>query len=136
MDYDLSGNIANLVIEAHPELVQQIEEHKCTLRRLRCTNPFHGGWVGMGVEYLFSVFDLDDRDFAARLPALADLNRPARRQFIKNMERHLQDCEHCALKYQHELVLNGHIEAACRENREALLDQLGSEIPDSLEPIA
>ena len=136
MEYDITGNIANLVINADPQLVQKIEEHKRTLRRLGCKNPFFGGWVEMGVEYLFSVFDLEDRYFAARLPALAHLNKPARRQFIKNMESHLHDCEHCALKHQHELDLNARIEEACRGNRDTLLDQLGAEIPDSLEPIA
>ena len=132
MEHDITGNIASLVIKANSELVEQIEEHKRTLRRLGCSNPFYGGWIEMGIEYLFSVFDLEDRDFAARLPALADLNKPARRQFIKNMERHLQDCEHCALKHQHELNLNARIEEACLENREYLLDQLGPEIHGSI----
>ena len=125
---DISGNIANFVIEADPDLLQEMEKQKQHLRRLKCINPFFGGWVEMGIEYLFSVFELEDRDFAARLPALAHLNKSARRQFIKRMERHLHDCEHCALKHQHELDLNARIEESCRENRQALLEQLGVKV--------
>ena len=128
MKNDISGNIANFVIEADPDLLQEMEKQKQHLRRLKCSNPFFGGWVEMGIEYLFSVFELEDRDFAARLPALAHLNKSARRQFIKRMEQHLHDCEHCALKRQHELDLNARIEESCRENRQALLEQLGVKI--------
>ena len=128
MKNDISGNIANFVIEADPDLLQEMEKQKQHLRRLKCSNPFFGGWVEMGIDYLFSVFELEDRDFAARLPALAHLNKSARRQFIKRMERHLHDCEHCALKRQHELDLNARIEESCRENRQALLEQLGVKI--------
>lgn len=128
MKNDITGNIANFVVEADPDLLQEMEKQKQHLRRLKCSNPFFGGWVEMGIQYVLSVFELEDRDFAARLPALAHLNKPARRQFIKRMERHLHDCEHCALKHQHELDLNARIEESCRENRQALLEQLGVKI--------
>lgn len=128
MKNDITGNIANLVIEADPDLLAEMEKQKQHLGRLKCSNPFFGGWVEMGIAYLFSVFELEDRDFAARLPALAHLNKSARRQFIKRMEHHLHDCEHCALKHQHELDLNARIEESCRENRQALLEQLGVKI--------
>lgn len=128
MKHDITGNIANFVVEADPDLVQELEKQKQHLRRLNCNNLFYGGWVEMGIEYLFSVFELEDRDFAARLPALAHLNQSARRQFISRMKDHLRDCEHCALKHQHELELNARIEESCRENRQALLEQLGEKI--------
>ena len=128
MANDISGNIANFVIEKDPDLVREMEKQKQHLRRLKCSNPFFGGWVELGIEYLFSVFELGDREFASRLPALAHLNKSARRQFIKGMEQHLRDCEHCALKHKHELDLNARIEESCRENRQALLEQLGVKI--------
>lgn len=125
MKHDITGNIADFVIEANPDLVGEMEKQKQHLRQLECCNPFYGGWVEMGIEYLFSVFELEDPDFAARLPAVAHLNKSSRRDFIKGMKRHLRDCEHCALKHQHELEVNARIEESCRENRQSLIEQLG-----------
>ncbi|SRR6266446_6625063 len=133
MEYDITDTIANFVREADSDFEQQMEEHARALRRISCINPFYGRWAEMGVEYLLSAFELEDRDFAARLPALAHLTKSARRRFLKRMEDHLHDCRHCALKHQYELDLNVRIERACRENSDALLQKLRVKMPDPLE---
>jgi hypothetical protein len=129
MEYDITHTIANFVREADSNFEQQQEEHSQALSRNSCINPFYGRWVEMGVEFLFSVFELEDRDFAARLPALARLTKSGRRRFLKRVEDHLHACHHCALKKEHELNLNARIERAFQENSRALLEQLEARIP-------
>ena len=129
MDHDITENIAHLVLTGDNSFEQHMEEQGETLRRLKCINPFYGRLIERGAELLLSLFDLDDRDFAVRLPALAHLDKPSRQQFLRAIERHLEECEHCAITYQNELDLNARIEQACCENRELILDQLEEEIP-------
>jgi hypothetical protein len=82
----------------------------------------------MGVELLFSIFELEDHDFARQLPELAHMSTSARRQFLKHIETHLHECDHCALRQQYERSLNARIEEACSDNRELLIKQLEEEL--------
>lgn len=131
MEYDITITIAHFVREADSDFQRQMEEQAQALGRISCIDPFYGCWVEMGVEFLFAAFQLEERDFATRLPALAHLTKSARQRFLKRMQGHLHECRHCALKHRHELDLNARIEQACRENSDALLQQL--KISDSLE---
>ena len=129
MESDIMGNIAHHVLTEGSSFEQHLEEQAEIQRRLKCINPFYGRLIERGVELLFSLFDLDDRDFAVRLPALAHVDRRGRQQFLGVLERHLDECEHCAITYQNELDLNARIEQACCDNRNSLLDQLEEEVP-------
>jgi hypothetical protein len=124
MEYDITDTIANFVREAEPDFDQQMEVQAEALSLLCCVNIFYGRWVEMGVEFLFSALELEDRDFATRLPELAHLNKPARRQFLEQMKDHLRDCQYCALQHKHELDLDARIEKAFQENTRSLLQQL------------
>jgi hypothetical protein len=124
MEYDITGTIANLVIKGDSGFEQYMEDQEETLHRIKCNDLFYGGLIEMGVEVLFSLFDLEDQEFAQRLPALAHLDRSGRQQFLEQIEHHLENCEHCAIAYQNELELNARIEQVCCANREELLDQL------------
>lgn len=129
MEYDITHTIANFVREADSNFEQQQEEHTQALSRNSCINPFYGRWVEMGVEFVFSVFELEDPDFAARLSALAHITKPARRRFLAHMKGHLHACRHCALKHKHELDLNARIERAFQENSRSLLHELQAGMP-------
>ena len=129
MEYDITATIANFVRKADPGFEQQMEEQAQALRLLCCVNIFYGRWVEMGVEFLFSALELEDRDFATRLPALAHLTKPARSRFLQEMKSHLHACQYCALKHKHEIELNARIEKAFQENSRSLLQQLQAETP-------
>ncbi|HKR22020.1 MAG TPA: hypothetical protein VJS17_05455 [Pyrinomonadaceae bacterium] len=127
MEYDITDTIAILVRKADSNFEQELDEQDEALRGLECTNPYYGEWLDMGVELLFSIFELEDHDFARKLPDLAHLSKSARGQFIKHVESHLHECDHCALKQQHEQFLNSKIEEAFNDNRELLIQQLEEE---------
>ena len=131
MEYDFTSTLAELVRKANSNFERELKEQEKTLRGLECTNPYYGEWLDMGVELLFSIFELEDHDFARQLPELAHLSKSARRQFLKHIETHLCECEHCALEQQYELALNEKIEEACSENRELLIQQLEEELRNS-----
>jgi hypothetical protein len=131
MEYDITDTIANFVRRADPGFEQQMEEQAQALGLLCCVNIFYGRWVEMGVEFLFSALELEDRDFATRLPALAHLNKPERRRFLEQMKDHLHACQYCALQHKHELELNARIEEAFQENTRSLLQQLQANSPTS-----
>jgi len=131
MEYDIRDTIANFVREADANLEQRLEEQAQALREISCINPFYGSWVEMGVEFLFSALELEDSDFAARLPTLSHLSKAARQHFLERMKEHLQTCRRCGLKYQIEADLNARIELACRDNSDSLLQIL--RVSDPLE---
>jgi hypothetical protein len=131
MKYDIAETLAELVRKANSNFDRELEEQEKTLRCRECINPYYGEWLDMGVALLFSIFELEDHDFARQLPELAHLSRTARRQFLKHIEAHLYECEHCALKQQYELSLNEKIEEACSDNRELLIQQLEEELRTS-----
>lgn len=124
MKYDIRDTIAKFVRAADPGFDEGMERRDQNLRRTSCINLFYGRWVDGGVEFLFSVFELEDQDFATRLPAMAHLTKAARRQFLEHMKDHLEACSHCALKHECELDLNARIERAFQQNSGSLLQQL------------
>lgn len=136
MEYDIRATTANFVHEADPNFEQQMEEQAQELRAISCLDPFYGRWVKAGIEFLFSALDLEDRDFAAHVPALAHLTKIDRQQFLRRMEDHLRDCRHCALEYEIERNLNARIENAFQENSHTLLLLLQERTPSSGEPIS
>lgn len=131
MEYDITDTIAILVRKADSNFERELEEQEEVLRDLKCSNPYYGEWLDMGFELLSSIFDLEDLDFARELPDLAHLSKSARGQFLRHIETHLRQCEHCALKQQYDLALNVRIEEACSDNRELLIQQLEEELRDS-----
>jgi hypothetical protein len=131
MEYDIADTLAELVRKANSNFDRELKEQEKTLRCRECINPHYGEWLDMGVALLFSIFELEDHDFARQLPELAHLTKSARRQFLKHIEAHLCECEHCALKQQYELSLNKKIEEACSDNRELLIQQLEEELRNS-----
>ena len=131
MEYDIRSTIAKLVRKANSNFERELKEQEEALRCLECINPYYGEWLDMGVELLISIFELDDHDFARQLPEMAHLSKSARRQFLKQIEAHLCECDHCALQQQYELALNSQIEEACSDNRELLIQQLEEELRNS-----
>src|SRR6185312_12558157 len=121
MEYDITDTIADLVRKADPNFDREQKERDEALRSLECTNAYYGEWLDMGVELLFSTFELEDHDFARELPELAHLSKASRRQFLEEVTLHLHDCDHCALRQQHESALTQTIEQACSDNRELLI---------------
>ena len=133
MEYDIRNTIANFVRKADPLFEKHREEREQRLRRTGCINPHLGRWMDIGVEFLFSVLKLEDRDFKVRLPSLAHLSKPGRRRFLKLLQDHVQVCRHCALKLEDQLDLNSRIELAFQDNSQFLLGQLRTMTPAVLE---
>jgi len=131
MQYDVTDTLAKLVRRADSNFDQEIEEQDEVLRGLKCTNPYFREWLKIGVELVFSIFELEDDDFAQELPELAHMSKTARRRFRKHLEAHIRNCDHCALKQQNEMALNAKIKEAISDNRELLLTQLQEELCDS-----
>ena len=131
MEHDITDTIAILVRKADSNFEQELDKHEEALRGLECINLYYGEWLEMGVELLFSIFELEDHDFARQLPELAHMSKSARGQFLKHIETHLHECDHCALRQQYERSLNARIEEACSDNRELLIQQLEEELRDS-----
>ena len=129
MEYDIRDTIANFVRNADPDFEKHREEQKRLLRRSTCINPKLGGWVDVGVEFLFSVLELEDEQFVIRLPVLAHLNKADRRRFVRLLQDHIQVCRHCALKHEDELHLNSQIERAFQPNNKFLLEELQAKTP-------
>ena len=94
MEYDITQTIADLVHAANPDLEQLQAERSARLSQIPCIDLTCGRWVDIGVELLFSLFELEDQDFAARLPELSHLSRKDRRRFLKHMGAHLVACEY------------------------------------------
>ena len=129
MEYDIRDTIANFVRKADPDFEKHKEEREQGLRRTSCINPNLGRWMDIGIEFLFSVLVLEDRDFTVRLPILAHLSKTGRRRFLKLLKDHVDVCRHCALKHEYELDLNARIERTFQENSQFLLEQLRATTP-------
>jgi len=133
MEYDIRNTIADFVRKADPHFEKHREERDQVLRRTSCINPSLGRWMDIGVEFLFSVLELEDRDFTVRLPILAHLTQTDRRRFLRLLQEHVQVCHHCALKHEDELDLNARIERAFQDNSQFLLQELRAATPTGLE---
>jgi len=133
MEYDIRSTIANIVRKADPQFEKHRKEREDRLRRVGCINPNLGRWMDVGIEFLFSVLELEDRDFKVRLPILAHLNKTSRRRFLRLLQEHVQVCRHCALKHEDEMDLNARIERAFQDNSQSLLEELRATTPGVLE---
>jgi len=133
MEYDIRDTIANFVRKSDPDFERHKEEREQGLRRTSCINSNLGRWMDIGIEFLFSVLELDDRDFTVRLPILAHFTKTDRRRFLRLLQEHVQVCHHCALKHEDELDLNARIERACQDNSQLLLQELRATTPTGLE---
>jgi hypothetical protein len=129
MEYDIRDTIADFVRKADPDFEKHKEQREQGLGRTSCIHPNLGRWMDIGIEFLFSVLELEDRDFAIRLPILAHLSKTGRRGFLKLLKDHVHACRHCALKHKYELDLNERIEQAFQENSQFLLQQPRAETP-------
>lgn len=125
MKLDVIERIAELVKRSTPDLPSRLEYQAEGLHEAKCLNPLVGRWIDEhGVNYLLSVFALDDKDFADSLPALAHVTEHDRKRIVATFEGHLEQCHHCSLKRGYELELDSRIERACRQDKDSLLQLL------------
>lgn len=128
MKSDIEDAIANFVFQIAPDLTSRLEVQEESLSETECTNPTLGRWIDAnGVNYLFSVLKLDDKDFAEMHPAMAHISAPERQRFAAELENHFTRCSHCSLARGYELELDARIELACRQNNKHLLQLLKKE---------
>jgi hypothetical protein len=120
--------IADLTLQATPDLATRLEYQEEALRDVQCTNPVIGAWIDANdVEYLLSTFDLNDQDFAARFPAMAHSTKSVRQRLIATIEAHCERCQHCSLKRGYDLELDARIEQAGQDNRQSILGLIKEE---------
>lgn len=132
MKNDLTDLIADFVFKSAPDLASRLESQAEALDEARCTNPVLGRWIDENdVKYLFSVFALNDKDFAERFPKISPMSREERQQVAAALERHFDYCEHCSLKRGYDLELDARIKQACEQNSDFLLQILAE---DEAEP--
>lgn len=126
MKADLTEIIADLLLQAAPDLTTRFEYQAEALQEIKCTNPaLAQQWVDRyEIKYLFSILSLGDKEFAERMPALANFAEPERRQLIATLEHHIERCQHCALKRGYDLELDERIKEVCRQNSPLLLQLL------------
>lgn len=128
MKSNIEDAIANFVFQIATDLTSRLEVQEESLRETECTNPTLGRWLDAnGANYLLSVLNLGDKDFAEMHPAMAHVSAPERRRFAAELENHFTQCSHCSLARGYELELDARIEQACRQNNRHLLQQLKKE---------
>lgn len=131
MKFSLSTVFATVVRREPQEVKDRLEAQADALKESKCIKPLVGQWIDANdVEYLKSVLDLGDDDFARRFPSVADVDHHRRQQMKAAIEAHLDHCPHCALKHGYELELDARIMRACRENRAELMQLLAEEDSD------
>jgi hypothetical protein len=131
MKYDITDVIADLVLQADPELGSRLEYQDEALRETKCVNPVVGRWIDANdVKYLLSTLDLDDKDFAAKFPTMEHITRPERQKIMTTIEAHFEQCQHCSLKRGYDLELDMHIKQACQQNSSTLLQLLEEDEAD------
>jgi hypothetical protein len=120
--------IADLILKTAPDIASRLEYQAEALREAECTKPVVGLWIDENdVKYLLSAFALEQKDFAARFPAMAHITEQERQQVITTIEDHLDSCPHCSLKRGYDLELDARIKQECQKNREILLQLLEEE---------
>lgn len=137
MEYDIrniTDAIADIVRKENPDLDQLTNEQKQALLWTSCINPTYGRWIDIGVDFIFSALDLEDREFANRFPSLGNLSKTARQDLLKRLQDHIQSCRHCAIKHDHEMELNALIDRALDDNGNHIPDQLQIQMPLDMEP--
>src|SRR2546423_8632636 len=107
---DLTDVIAAFVFKSAADLASRLEAQAEALAEAKCTNPVIGRWVDENdVKYLLSTFDLNDKDFAERFPAMAHISRAPRQRVIATLKEHFEHCQHCSLKRGYDLELDARI---------------------------
>jgi hypothetical protein len=125
MKSNIEDVIADLVFQTTPDLTSRLDSQAEALREIKCTSPALGRLVDANdVNYLLSVLNLRDEDFAEMYPAKAHIGATERRQILSALEIHFQQCEHCSLKRGYDLEMNARIEQAFRRNSKHLLQAL------------
>jgi hypothetical protein len=126
MEPEITDVIADLVLQANPELESRLEYQAEALRESACISHVFGRWIDANdVKYLLSTFNLTDADFASRFPSMAHVTREDRRRVVAAIEKHFEQCTHCSLKRGYDLELDAQIKQACRQNSSLLLELLG-----------
>lgn len=128
MKPDIIDMIADLVFRTAPDLASRLEYQEEALREAECTTPAVGRWINNNdVKYVLSAFALEDKDFAAKFPAMAKITGAQRQQFIATLETHFDECPHCSLKRGYDLELDARIKQVCQQNSDVLLQLLEEE---------
>jgi hypothetical protein len=128
MNSDITDVMADLVLEATPDLEARLEYQTEALRESKCINPVIGEWIDANdVKYLLSTLSLEDTDFAAKFPSITPAIGLARQRLVATIEAHLEQCQHCSLKRGYDLELEAHIKQACQQNNNMLLQLLEEE---------
>ena len=132
MNNDLTDLIADFVFKSAPDLASRLESQAEALDEAKCTNPVLGRWIDENdVKYLFSVFALNDKDFAERFPTISPMSRAERQQVAAALEGHFEYCMHCSLKRGYDLELDARIKQACEQNSDFLLQILAEDEPET-----
>ncbi len=132
MKHEFVDLLAAFVRKAEPDLTFRLETHAEELNSLPCTEPVIGKWVDAhDVEFMMAAFALDDDDFTAEFPGLADLPQQDRQQIIKAFDQHFQQCAHCGRKQSYDHEFNSRVDAVVQKNRTDLLDYLDQHAPET-----
>jgi len=132
MKNDPTDLIADFVFKSAPDLASRLESQAEALDEAKCTNPVLGRWIDENdVKYLFSVFALNDKDFAERFPTMPPMSRAERQRAVAALEEHFEHCQHCSLKRGYDLELDARIKQACEQNSDLLLQMLGEDETES-----
>lgn len=131
---DITDVIADLVLQAEPDLMSRFAYQAEALREVKCLNPVIGRWLAaVDLNYLLSVLALHDKDFADMFPGAAHTTMQERRQFSAALDAHMEQCPACALAHGYDLELDARLEQACQQNNKLLLQILDEDESDSVE---
>jgi hypothetical protein len=140
MEDDITDVIANLILQADPELETRLESQEEALQTTLCLEPTIGRWIdNTDVNYLLAALELNQKDFSKAFPEFAHLLPRQRQRCIILIEQHFELCAHCSLKRAYDLELDARIERICgirnssgADNSEAGDSQFGESLPRAL----
>lgn len=133
MESDFTDLLDIFVRQAEPDLNSRLEAQAESLTGLKCTEPVLGKWVDEhDVEYMLAAFALDDDDFVATFPSMANITEDDRNRIIEAFEKHFEYCPHCSRKRNYDLEYNSRVERVFQQKRAELLHHL-SESPAETE---
>ena len=124
--------IAKLTLDANPELKEVLDYRAKELQRVKCTNPAIGRWVDeFDVKYLFSSFALEDAEFVAHFPVMANITAPQRQKLLETFNTHFEYCQRCSLKRGYDLELGDKIKNTGQQHRDTLIQMIEAEEADA-----
>lgn len=131
MESDFTDLLDIFVRQAEPDLDSRLEEQSESVAGLKCTEPILGKWVDEhDVEYMLAAFALDDDDFVATFPSMANITEHDRHRIIEAFENHFEDCPHCSRKRSYDLEYNSRVERVFQQKRAELLHHLSQSAPE------